>query len=541
MKTKIYVLIVLLLATISVFAEIQLPAIFSDGMVLQQETKVPIWGWAHEEGTSVKVVFSNQTKFTKSDTDGKWTLSLDRLKASSKPSELCITVGLETKVIKNVLVGEVWFCSGQSNMDVTLSGLTKRMALKCEESKPILDYLIQEMDEAKDPLFRQIAVPRNALARKEKNNFKGSWIECSPRTNSEFSATAYFFGRELRKELGVPVAIIKCAYGGTRVQPWIPMQAYRKTKAFSKYYQENIQKMKNDLEQWDSVKSELEYKNKLEKWKEESAKSEKDNKINKPKVPQNPINDKGVASGIYNAMVNPLVPYAIKGVIWYQGEANIRSSPEKYSNYFTLLIQSWREIWGQGDFPFYFTQLATFPMLYRPAEQHEQWSVICDQQRLSLKERNTGMAVLHDIGETEDIHPKNKIDVGKRLALLALVNDYGKEDIICSGPLFKGSVTNGDKVIITFNSEGHGLMAGKKVLLNPVVEVQEPLRGFQICGADRVWKQAEAKIIDKNKVEVSHPEVINPVEVRYAWTKDVIEANLYNKDGLPASIFKTAQ
>ncbi|NIY16559.1 MAG: hypothetical protein GWM98_17520, partial [Nitrospinaceae bacterium] len=248
---------------------------------------------------------------------------------------------------------------------------------------------------------------------------------------------------------------------------------------------------------------------------------------------------------IFNGMVNPVIPYAIKGTIWYQGEANSGYNPHRYGRNFRAMISSWRRHWGQGDFPFYFAQLANYGS---PKASSEGWPTVCDQQRRTLGLKNTGMAVLYDIGESRDVHPHNKMDVGRRLALWALKHDYPSAErrgggkaasIVCSGPLYRShSITDG-KVVVLFDHAGSGLMTGEKPVMDAARETGEPLRFFEICGADRQWKQAQAEITGKDTVTVTHPEVPEPVSVRYGWSKNPEGANLYNKEGLPASIFTT--
>ena len=318
--------------------------------------------------------------------------------------------------------------------------------------------------------------------------------------------TAYFFGRELRKDLDVPVGLILCAWGATRVEPWIPAEAYQQDEEMAVYYQNNMM-----LEE------------------EERAEREATRRGWRPTVP----------STIFNGMVNPVIPYAIKGTIWYQGEANSSHNPQMYERNLRALISSWREHWGQGDFPFYFAQLANYARPAPGTPAFDGWPTVCDQQRRTLGLKNTGMAVLRDIGEARDVHPHNKMDVGKRLALWALKHDYKQKVSVCSGPLYQSHNIKGDKVIITFDSAGSGLISGEKPVMDPARETGEPLKQFQIRGADRQWKSAQAEITGKDTVTVSHPEVRQPVVVRYAWAPNPEGANLYNKEGLPASIFTT--
>jgi len=537
---KLIITLSLLVFSFTLSAKIQLPGLFSDGMVLQQKVKVPVWGWAAKD-TLVKVAFGNQVKSTTVNDDGKWMLYLDPLKASAEPSEMKITVGTESIAINNVLVGEVWLCSGQSNMDFTIKRLLDLPSNK--KNRPIANHIAKETAKAKDPLLRQILSPHGLSAFKEQEKFRRreKWIESSPANNGNFSATAYYFGRQLRQELGVPVGLIKSAYGGTLIQPWIPMHGYQQNEEMKKFYDTKLSDVKQKLKKWDEAKEKAQYAEKMAAWKikKQEALAAKKSIPQRPRSPIRPDRNRAIPSTLYNSMISPLAPYAIKGVIWYQGESNAinrQGKQEIYAQYMTILISSWRETWKQGDFPFYFAQLANYSKAKTMPLENDPWATVCNQQRLTLRVKNTGMAVLNDIGDARDVHPKNKIDVGKRLALWALAKDYAK-DIVYSGPLYEKSVFSDSMVTITFSSVGQGLMVGKKNLLENAVEVQESLKGFQICGADRLWKWAEAKIISKNQVEVFNSSVSSPVEVRYAWAKNAEGSNLYNKNGLPTSVF----
>ena len=252
-------------------------------------------------------------------------------------------------------------------------------------------------------------------------------------------------------------------------------------------------------------------------------------------------------SAIFNGMVNPVIPYAIRGTIWYQGESNRDHNTLKYERHFSAMITAWRKLWGQGEFPFYFVQLTNYQGRdrdsYDPSEmepvEYNGWPSVCDQQRRTLRVKNTGMAVSSDIGEAADVHAHNKVDVGKRLSLWALKHDYQKQVPVCSGPLYRSHTITDGKVVIQFDHAGSGLMTGSKTGMEPTQETKDPLTYFQICGADRQWKWAQAEITGEDTVTVSHPEVPKPTVVRYAWSANAKAANLYNKEGLPASMFTT--
>ena len=514
-------------------------ALFTDGMVIQRETKAPVWGTA-DVGEKVTVTASwGKTAVATADASGKWSVKLQTPSAGG-PHTLSIQ-GNNTIEIKDVLSGEVWFCSGQSNMDFEMKRLAMASPKRTTpEHVPAANYIKKEMETAKDNLLRQFTVTKATSPFEPLTTLAGSWIDSSPQHNPDFSATAYFFGRELRKELNVPVGLIKCAWGGTKVEPWIPAEAFQQDKEMAAYYDDIRSDLENKRAAWDPKQAEINHQAAVKRW---DAKQ----RGRKPKKASEPKADQQFPSTLFNAMVNPVVPYAIRGTIWYQGESNAGHNTLQYETNFRTMISSWREQWGQGDFPFYFVQLANYrgrsranyqPPAAKPVEYHG-WPSVCDQQRRTLSLKNTGMAVLSDIGEPADVHPHNKMDVGKRLALWALKNDYNQKVSVCSGPLYKRHNIKGDQVFIQFDSAGSGLMAGSKVGLADTQATDEALNYFQICGADRQWQWANVEITDKDTIAVSHPDIANPTVVRYAWSENAESANLYNKEGLPASIFTT--
>jgi len=532
----------LLVANFTFALEIELPVIFADGMVLQQEQTVPIWGTT-DAGAVVKVKFDGQEKSTTADSKGAWLINLAPLKASSKSRTLVIWSEFNGEIskveINDVLVGEVWICSGQSNMYRPF----RMLVGKAREPKyePIAEYLRKEAATANDPLFRQFKVGRAHSVFKEQSKGRGNWSKAISGEVNEFSGTAYFFAKELRKKLNVPVAIISVNLGGTRIEPWMPISAFKNNKSFETYYNREIVEYQKQLKLWDDVTEQEKYNEAIKAWEKEVKKAEKEGgKLpDKPRKPEHPSRNKQIPATLYNAMIHPLIPFAVKGAIWYQGESNSKNFPEEYGMRLSALIKGWREAWQQDTFYFYCCQLANYRDANEaPVGDEDGWAVLSNHQQEILKLPNTGMAVLNDIGEAKDIHPKNKVDVGKRLSLWALKQAYNK-DLVYSGPLYKSSKVKGNKVIIKFNHVGSGLMVGKKELMNPTVEVNEPLKRFQICGKNGVWKWANAKIIAKDKVAVWHQDIANPMEVRYAWSSNPEGANLYNKEGLPASIFKT--
>jgi len=510
-------------------------------MVLQREQKVPVWGGTAPHA-KVAVLFAEQKKYTQADAEGKWNVNLDPLKASNISRTLTVTAkgntGTSLIKITDVLVGEVWFAGGQSNMYRPFRMLT----YPAREAKyePIGEFLRAERDQAHDPLLRQFRVGRIHSVFEELDEGKGNWSMAVGKDVNEICATAYFFAKELRRELNVPVALISCNLGGTKIEPWMPMGAFKKNDTLKRFYKKEIADFNERVNAWDDKEEALSYQEALEKWevavKQAQANGEKEPA--KPRKKEHPNRDKQIASTLYNGMVHPIISYAIRGALWYQGESNANNNPEQYAMRLEAMVEQWRKAWG-NDFYFYYCQLANYREANtEPLESDQGWAMIRDQMRLGMRIPKSGMAVLSDIGEAKDIHPKNKFDAGKRLSLWALNQAYHK-DIVYSGPLYKSSKIIKNKVIVEFTHVGSGLMVGKKELMNPTVEVAKPLQRFQICGIDREWKWAHAKIIDKNKIEVWHKDISNPVEVRYAWSSNPEGANLYNKEGLPASAFKT--
>ncbi len=522
-------LVVGLFISCSVFSDVRLGALFSDGMVIQRETLALMWGWAEpDEKVQVSTTWGAKAA-TKAGKDGAWQVLL-KTPGAGGPFKITVT-GNNTVTINDVLSGEVWLCTGQSNMAFPIRSIAGNA--KDPKNQPVSDYVRHEMETATDPLLRHIEVPKKASPFEKKHDFEGQWISVSPDTNFKITATGYFFARELRRELNVPVGLVECAMGGTRIQPWISKEAYLADPAMAEYYKLDMAERKKRSDAWDPVKAKEKHQAALAKWKANGKKGRQ------PRMQSDPAQDKQRPGTLHNGMVSAVVPYAIKGAIWYQGESNVDYMTEHYEDCFSAMIRSWRKEWGRGDFPFYWAQLANHRDPNADPLEEDGWASICDQQRRTLKLPNTGMAVLTDIGEAKDVHPRNKPDVGKRLALWALAKDYGVKVPAYSGPLYKGTKFDGRKVFIQFSHVGSGLMVGNKNLMDDAVEVDEPLKRFQICGKDRVWKWADARIESKDTLVVSHPDIETPVVVRYAWSSNPEGANLYNKEGLPASMFTT--
>jgi Beta-galactosidase/beta-glucuronidase len=622
-------------------ANVTLPRIFTDNMVLQRDVKVPVWGWA-DKGEKVTVTFAGKKYSATPDATGKWVVSLAPL-AAGGPYEMTIT-GKNLITLKNILMGEVWLCSGQSNMEMPLAGWGR-----------IKDYQT-EIANANYPNIRLFTVPKKIGNKPVKDMESGKWEECSPSTIPEFSSVAYFFGRNLNKELKVPIGLINSSWGGTVAETWVSAGAINTMNDFK------VQLNTLDGLDWTNLKSDFEKKAKewdetvekkdiglLEHWENPTLKDDDWKTMNLPQLWEAAglpdfdgvvwfrhefiLDEKEAAAGItlylgkiddsdvsfvngkqigstmnkyseprvykvdasllhkgkntiavriidysggggiwgepqelsykssngtvsladnwrykpgikmdskpdvnigpnsfptllYNGMIYPLLPLAIRGAIWYQGEANA-SRAYQYQTLFPLLINDWRTQFANPQMPFYFVQLANYQSHVRePAESD--WAELREAQAKTLALPNTAMAVIIDIGEANDIHPKNKQDVGYRLSLPALNMIYGK-DIVYSGPTYKSMSIEGNKIRLKFDNVGTGLYSKDKYGY---------LKGFAIAGADKKFVWAKA-YIENNEVVVYSDAITNPVAVRYAWANNPDDVNLYNKEGLPASPFRT--
>lgn len=481
-------------------AEVKPNPLFTDGMVLQRNTEVPIWGTANR-GEQVTVQFQGQAATTRAGKDGNWKVLLRNLKAGG-PFEMTIK-GENTLELKNVLVGEVWLCSGQSNMAWPLERSASAERHIAESRNPNI-HLFQVAFNHTDTPVKEV---------------KGQWVECGPETVAKFSAVAYFFGRDLQKNLGVPVGLIQSAVGGTPSEAWTSRRTLEGNSAFRKILQNYAEAVKNypqAKEQYDAA---------VVKYREAAAEARKQGTTppRPPQVPYGPENPRRPAA-LYNGMIAPLVPYAIRGAIWYQGESNASRAAE-YREIFPAMIQDWRDEWQRGDFPFLAVQLAPFRKITtQPGESD--WAELREAQLLATRLLpKVGMAVITDVGDEDDIHPTQKEPVGQRLALLARKIAYGQK-LTASGPEYTGMRVEGGRVILSFKNVGKGLVARGG-----------PLKGFAICGNDRNWVNAMAEI-QGNKVVVWNLSVPNPVAVRFGWA-DYPVVNLWNQDGLPATPFRT--
>lgn len=518
-RLQLCVLAMMVVSSSSAVAEVKLSAVFGENMVLQRDMPVPVWGRA-EPGERVTVTFGRQRKATTAGADGAWRVTLGSMPASSEGRELVVE-GDNRVVFKDVLVGEVWVCSGQSNMERSVS--------RAANSK-------QEAGAAKFPLIRHIKVDKRPSDRPE-TTFRGSWAVCSPRTVGGFTAVGYFFGREIHRELGVPVGLVNSSWGGTRIEPWTPLVGFKGVPAggFAKVI-ERIEQSDPRSEAGRAwyLSAFAEHRKWLAGAEDAVARGEFPG--SPPEMPSLGRSRQSPAR-LYRGMIAPLVGFAIRGVIWYQGESN-GSEGMSYYHKKHALVKGWREVWGQGEFPFYWVQLANFRADNKSPEGGDGYAKVRDAERKALDIPNTGMAVIIDIGETNDIHPKNKQDVGIRLAQWAFAGSYGL-DVVPSGPLYKRHAVEGGEVRVWFDHVGSGLMVGEKKGLGATRDARgAKLQRFAISGRDKKWVWAEARI-DGETVVVSSPGVPQPVAVRYAYSGNPLGANLYNREGLPASPFRT--
>jgi sialate O-acetylesterase len=480
-RSRAILLVALLLPPAAAQVQIRLPAVIGDGMVLQRESEVWIWGWTEPgEIVHVRANWPNgPVGGARSEEDGVWRFPLSTPPAGG-PYTITLTDFEGRSVeLNDVLVGEVWLCSGQSNMEMPVGDVgggyrgVKNSA--------------QELAAANHPRIRLFNVV-NATSMVPLRDCKGSWRSCSPESVREFSGTAYFFGRALHEALDVPIGLIEADWGGTPADAWTSEQGLRAIPDYAESVAE------------------------LAQARAEAASS---------RPASRPAPKPGTPGVLFNGMIAPLVPYSIRGAIWYQGESN-RARAARYRLLFPAMIADWRRAFGRGDFPFYFVQIAPFDYKDPP----ERSTALREAQLATLAVPNTGMVVTTDIGNPTDIHPANKQEVGRRLSLWALAKTYGRTNVVCSGPLYRSMKVEGGAIRVSFDYAGGGLTSGGK-----------PLTHFEIAGDDRKFVPAEASI-DGATVLVSSPAVAHPVAVRFA-SGNAPEPNLANQEGLPASPFRT--
>lgn len=491
-------------------ADISLPHVFGSHMVLQRDQPIIIWGWAGA-GETVTVQLGSASKSTQANARGEWKVALPAMSAGG-PYTLTVT-GSSTISYDDVMIGEVWLCSGQSNMEFGMG---------------MLNNPAQEIALANHPGIRLLLVEHNWQPQPT-NDIVGAWKVCTPQSVAErgwngFSAVAYFFGRELNEKLNVPVGLIESDWGGTRIESWTPPEGFAAVPALKEEYQKvetgdphsrlHQQLLGQTLDQY-------------EEWLK-AAQGAMAAETAVPPVPNYPNELKGPqdvqqATALYNGMIYPLAPFAMRGAIWYQGEAN-ESEGMKYFERMKALIGGWREVWDEGKFPFYFVQIAPFNYRDNPQNLARLWEA---QTVAANKIPNTGMAVVNDIGNLTDIHPKDKQDVGHRLALMALARTYGESDLVDSGLTFKSMHIKDNTIRVEFTNVGGGLASRDG----------QPLDDFEIIDADNGgFVKADAQI-DGASVVLSAPGVAHPVAMRFAWS-GLDSPNLMNREGLPAGAFR---
>ncbi len=502
-QNKILLTVFVILLAFKSNADIRLPSILGNHMVIQQNTVIKIWGWAEAgENVNVKGSWQKSDASTVANERGEWNVEINSPSAGG-PYAIIIE-GKNKIVLQDILAGEVWFASGQSNMDMALR--------HCENAQ-------SEIAAATYPEIRLFHVG-HIHSEEPQDDCTGAWVKCTPQSAGEFSAVAYYFGRKLQKELYLPIGLISSSKGGSPAEAWMSIESLRNASLLSEL-----------VEMWNKWQKEFpeaeeSFQKKYKIWLEEKQQAQKNSKP-EPEEPQKSTACDMMSKphrrpgALYNAMVVPILPYNIKGVIWYQGENNV-DRPVQYRKLFPALIESWRTDWQQEDLYFYYAQIAPF----RYTGEEKVASLLREAQTMTMSVPNTGMVVTADIGNINDIHPKNKHDVGERLALWALAKTYGNEKIVCSGPLYHSMQFEYKGIRISFDYAETGL-----------IKKGESLTHFEIAGEDQIFYPAIAEI-EGSTILVSSKKVPIPVAVRYGWTITSIP-NLYNRGGLPAAPFRT--
>jgi sialate O-acetylesterase len=503
-------------AVMAASADVTLPALFSDHVVLQRNLPLPVWGWA-SPGEKVEVVLGKERASATANPDGKWLVRLAPQPVSKEPLTLTVT-GANKLEVRDVLLGDVWLCSGQSNMDWGLGGCNVPADIAAADLPQIRHFRTE---------YNFASTPATTV--------KGQWNVCSPGTAPGFSAVGFYFARKINAATGIPIGLLTNAVGGTNIELWMCQETLLTTPALESYanqmreslavYQQQLRDALPAIERWTKLSR--------------TALGSNQPIPLPPQWPEYPFGERVARPRcvtLHNGHIAPLVPLAMRGVLWYQGESN--AGDPLYLEKTAAMVADWRKWFANPKLPFYFVQLAAFE---KPDDNPAGggWGPIRDLQRRCLGISNTGMACAIDIGDAADIHPQNKFDVGERLARWALANDYGKADVVTSGPLFRELKIEGNKARVFFDSLGGGLVAARKEgRAAPVAEPGAKLQRFAIAGADKQWVWAEA-VIDGDTVVVSSPQVAAPVAVRYAFSSNPTGANLYNRAGLPASPFRT--
>ncbi|MDF1823913.1 MAG: sialate O-acetylesterase [Verrucomicrobiales bacterium] len=477
-------------------AGLKLPALFGHHMVLQRDMENPMWGWA-EPNATVTVSFAGKDIQAKADPEGYWKLKLPSLPGSSHALQMKITSGSESVILSNIVMGEVWVCSGQSNMQWSVA--------------QSFDSDL-EINTANFPNIRLITVPQVGTQELQ-SDFAGQWEICTPDTVGDFSGVGYFFGRQIHQALGVPIGLIDNAWGGSSAEAWVDRSVLEADPKYADY-----------IAQWEKTEATFDWDKTLADWKTKADAAKAAGKP-APRYPRNALTGQHRPGNLWNGVLNPIIGYGIRGAVWYQGESNAGRAYQ-YDDLFGLMISEWRKAWKQGDFPFYWVQLADYrDEVEKPGES--EWAELREAQTNTLALPNTGQAVIYDIGEGRDIHPRNKQTVGKRLARIALAENYGME-IPYLSPSFDSMEIEGNKAILTFKNVGNTLYT---------FDTTTAL-GFAVAGEDKVWHWGNGVIQGNKKVIVTSDAVSNPVAVRYAWSNNPV-ANLMSREGLPVTPFRT--
>lgn len=484
----------------SLLAEVKLASPFTSHMVLQREMKVPVWGTA-ATGEKVTVEFAGQKQSAKADAEGRWRVAFKAMKASAEGRALKVTGSASTAplVLEDVLVGEVWLASGQSNMDFPVSKKRAYFAGVINED--------QEIAAANFPLVRMFTA-KSVRTNTPQDSVEGEWLVCSPETVPGFSAVGYFFARDLHKEIKVPVGIVTLAFGASCAQAWIRREAIVADSLLKPVLDVFDEQVKN----YAPPSAEA-----LAKWQAAADKAKAEGKRAPRRPNPHPATDQHNPTTMYNGIVAPVVPYAIRGVIWYQGES-ITAPKELFPRWNETLIKDWRTLWNR-ELPFYVCQLAAL-------ENNSNNPQVREWQAEALKLPATGMVVTIDVGDRKDVHPHDKAPVGDRLARIALANVYGRK-IEFSGPHYESCKVENGAMRLNFSHLGGGLVAK-----------DGPLKTFEIAGADEKYVPAEA-VIEGKTIVVQSAAVPAPVAARYAWANYPDGCNLYNAAGLPAAPFRT--
>jgi sialate O-acetylesterase len=512
-------------ATPGAFRQLGVPRVFGDNMVLQRGVKIPVWGWALPGGT-VTVDFSGQSRSTMVPASGRWMVHLDPMPARSIPGRLTVAAEETTDALRfeNVIVGDVYLSGGQSNMKIGLGASSDGA---------------EEAARADHPNIRFITIEAVESPRALKDDIVGRWERCTPQTAGSFSAVSYFFARRIHAETEVPIGILIASQGVTSAESWISrreLDASAEGRAYASVWEAAQRRFDPEQARIDDERRMADHRQRIAAARAAGDKLHRRN-LRPPRPTIEPRLHRGWPSTYYNGMIAPIRPFAIRGAIWYQGEQNARRRGFAYRTVLPMVIDQWRLDFRNLTMPFYIVQ---FPGWYKERDVPQESSIAEAREAQLLTHRktpNTGLAVIIDTNEKGRTHPKNKRLAGERLALWALANEHGK-DVVASGPLYESMRTEGNKIILSFDHIGGGLIVGERTGLVEVVAVDQPLKSFAIAGADRKFVWAKARI-HEDEVVVWSKQVPEPVAVRYAWADNPSGCNLYNRAGLPASPFRT--